>query len=138
MTQVFVDTSALIALGNTRDAFHHAACQMNTELQRQPCHVVTTIAVLFEFANAFSAPQSRRTAIALIEAIRESERWTCVRLDDEIFQKAFERFKLVQDKAWGLVDCLSIIVAEDAHIMEIFTTDHHFEQAGFRILLPPQ
>lgn len=59
-------------------------------------------------------------------------------LDDTLFQKTFDRFKHVQDKEWGLVDCLSMIVAEEAGIVEIFTTDHHFEQAGFTILLPPQ
>ena len=41
----------------------------------------------------------------------------------------------MKDKEWGLVDCTSIIVARDMGITEIFTTDHHFEQAGFTILL---
>ena len=138
MKQVFVDTSALIALGNTRDAFHRAACQVNNELRQQHCYFVTTAAVLLEFANAFSSLRLRQTAITLIEAMRTSERWTCVNLDEELFQKAFDRFKIVRDKEWGLVDCLSIIVAEESGIREIFSTDHHFEQAGFTILLRPQ
>jgi predicted nucleic acid-binding protein len=136
MKQVFVDTSALIALGNKRDAFHQAAYRVNAELQRQRCSFVTTGAVVFEFGNAFSPLRLRQTAITLIRALRESERWTCMPLDDRLFQKAFERFQHVRDKEWGLVDCLSMIVAEEASITEIFTTDHHFEQAGFRILLP--
>lgn len=41
----------------------------------------------------------------------------------------------MSDKDWGLVDCTSIIVAKNLGISEIFTTDHHFEQAGFQILL---
>lgn len=138
MKQVFVDTSALIALGNTRDAVHSVARQVNHELQRQHVHFVTTVAVVLEFANAFSSVRLRRTAITLIEALRASERWTCVELDDVLFQHAFDRYKQVQDKEWGLVDCLSMVVAQDAGILEIFTTDHHFEQAGFTILLPPQ
>ena len=39
------------------------------------------------------------------------------------------------DKTWGLVDCASFIVMADAGIQEAFTSDHHFEQAGFRRLL---
>lgn len=35
------------------------------------------------------------------------------------------------DKEWGLVDCTSIVLAKEMGIHEIFTTDHHFEQAGF-------
>lgn len=138
MKQVFVDTSALIALGNARDAFHIAARQVNHELQRRNAHFITTVVVVFEFANAFSPVRLRRTAISLIEALRASERWTCVELDEGLFQKAFDRYKQVQDKEWGLVDCLSMVVAQEAGVLEVFTTDHHFEQAGFTILLPPQ
>ena len=36
-----------------------------------------------------------------------------------------------------MVDCTSIVVAKKMKIIEIFTTDHHFEQAGFTILLKP-
>lgn len=138
MKHVFVDTSALIALGNARDAFHGAARQVNQELQRQNTHFVTTVAVVLEFANAFSPVRLRHTAITLIEALQQSERWTCVALDEVVFQKAFDRYKQVHDKEWGLVDCFSMIVAQEAGIREIFTTDHHFEQAGFTILLPSQ
>lgn len=138
MKQVFVDTSALIALGNARDGFHAAARQVNHELQRQNIHFVTTMAVILEFANAFSSVQLRRTAITLIEALQASERWTCMALEEGLLQKAFNRYKQVHDKSWGLVDCLSMIVAQDSGIIEIFTTDHHFEQAGFTILLAHQ
>ncbi len=138
MNKIFVDTSALIALGNKRDAFHQAACRVNYELQRRKCHLVTTMGVMLEFGNAFSYLQLRPTAIKLIEAIRESEQWTCMTLDEKSFHRAFERFKRVRDKEWGLVDCLSMIAAKKCGIVEIFTTDHHFEQAGFTILLPHQ
>ncbi len=43
----------------------------------------------------------------------------------------------MEDKGWGLVDCTSIVLAKEMGINEIFTTDHHFEQAGFTILLKP-
>ncbi len=49
--------------------------------------------------------------------------------------KGLELFKRMLDKEWGLVDCTSIAIANDLGITEIFTTDHHFEQAGFNILL---
>ncbi|QTA83517.1 PIN domain-containing protein [Desulfonema limicola] len=49
--------------------------------------------------------------------------------------KGFDLYKRMNDKDWGLVDCTSIIVSHNMEISEIFTTDHHFEQAGFSILL---
>ncbi len=39
------------------------------------------------------------------------------------------------DKEWGFVDCTSILVAKDMGIKDVFSADHHFEQAGFNILL---
>jgi len=40
------------------------------------------------------------------------------------------------DKTWGLVDCASFVVMEGEGITDAFTTDRHFEQAGFNCLLP--
>jgi predicted nucleic acid-binding protein len=40
-----------------------------------------------------------------------------------------------QDKDWSLVDCASFIIMQRRGITETLTTDHHFEQAGFRLLL---
>jgi len=35
------------------------------------------------------------------------------------------------DKEWSLVDCSSMVVMARRGIAEAFTSDHHFEQAGF-------
>jgi predicted nucleic acid-binding protein len=40
-----------------------------------------------------------------------------------------------RDKSWGLVDCSGILVARKLGITTVFTADHHFTQAGFKILL---
>ena len=137
MKPVFVDTSALIALGNKRDNFHSSAIRVRAELQEKKAEFVTTSAVLLEFGNAFSRISLKPTAISLIEAIKNSRKWTCITLDDKCFNQGFSLYKQVQDKEWGMVDCTSIIVAKQMKITEIFTTDHHFEQAGFTILLKP-
>jgi predicted nucleic acid-binding protein len=39
------------------------------------------------------------------------------------------------DKWWSLTDCISFIVMQQEGLTEALTTDHHFEQAGFKILL---
>jgi len=39
------------------------------------------------------------------------------------------------DKEWGLTDCISFVVMQEQGISEAFTSDHHFTQAGFTILL---
>lgn len=70
-----------------------------------------------------------------MEAIRLSKKWTVIAIDEKIMNQSFNLYKKMSDKDWGLVDCTSILVAKNLGISEIFTTDHHFEQAGFQILL---
>lgn len=135
MKPIFVDTSALIAIGNTRDSFHSQAVRIRNELKQFGRNFVTTNAILLEFGNAFSQVNLRPTAVKLIEAIRSSSKWKCVSTDDTLVERGFQKFKKINDKEWGLVDCISMIVSKDNEINEIFTTDHHFEQAGFKILL---
>jgi len=53
----------------------------------------------------------------------------------ELMDEGFRLYKKMKDKSWGLVDCISIITAKKFGCTDIFTADHHFEQAGFRILL---
>ena len=137
MKSIFVDTSALIALGNKRDTFHLSAVKIRDELKQQQIHFVTTSAILLEFGNAFSPISLKSTAITIIEAIKISKKWTYITIDELIFNQAFALYKQVQDKEWGLVDCTSIIIARQMKISQIFSTDHHFEQAGFSILLTP-
>jgi hypothetical protein len=49
---------------------------------------------------------------------------------------ALDYFARYADKSWGLVDCASFVVMQQRGITEAFTSDRHFEQAGFACLLP--
>jgi predicted nucleic acid-binding protein len=54
----------------------------------------------------------------------------------ELLHRSLEFFSRHHDQSWGLVDCASFIVMQERGITEAFTSDRHFEQAGFRCLLP--
>jgi predicted nucleic acid-binding protein len=53
----------------------------------------------------------------------------------ELFESALELYRNRVDKDWSLTDCSSILLMQGLEITEALTTDHHFEQAGFTILL---
>lgn len=132
---IFVDTSALIAIGNKRDIFHNQAVKIKDDLRLSNRNFVITSAIILEFGNAFCPVNLKSSAIKIIESVMQSKKWKNVSIDEKIINRAFELYKQMKDKDWGLVDCTSMVVAKDMGITEVFTTDHHFEQAGFTALL---
>lgn len=135
MKQIFVDTVALIALSNQRDDLHEQTREMQKQLALMPIRFVTTNLIISEFCNAFSSIKFRHIAIKLVDSILKSQRWHYVHIDEVIMQQSYVLYKEMVDKNWGLVDCSSIVIARQMQINEVFTADHHFEQAGFQILL---
>jgi len=124
-------------MGDKSDNFHHQALRIRDELKIFRADFVTSSAVVLELTSYFSQSLKRLTAIAMIEAISRSPKWECVMTDEMLMERGFERYKKMSDKNWSLADCIGMIVAQDHGITDIFTTDHHFEQAGFTILLQP-
>jgi len=58
-----------------------------------------------------------------------------VLLTEELYQQALALFRGRLDKEWGLIDCVSFVVMQERGLTDALTTDEHFEQAGFRVLL---
>lgn len=135
MQRIFVDTAALVALGNKRDNWHEQAVLISRQLTLIGCQFVTTEAVLLEVGNTFSQARFKSVALRLIDTARRSPRWQCFPVDLALLNDGLALFQSMSDKDWSLTDCLSIVVARQQSIDQIFTTDHHFTQAGLKILL---
>lgn len=135
MRQIFVDTAALVALGNKQDDWHDQAVAVSRQLTLAGCRFVTTDAVLLEVGNTFSRAPFKTVALRLIETARRSPRWQCLPVDGPLLDRGLGLFHQRSDKDWSLTDCISILVATDLGIGQAFTTDHHFAQAGLEILL---
>lgn len=135
MNTVFVDTAALIALGNKRDMLHRQAHAVRLELIENGSRFVTTNLVLAELCNTFSPPHLRAKAVRQVEDIARSPRWHLVEVDSSLWWESFALYRKMTDKSWGLVDCASMIVARELGITTIFTSDRHFIQAGFEVFL---
>ena len=129
---IFLDTSYILALINTKDAFHIIAGTLADEIINP---VVTTEAILTEIGNAFAKVQWRSLAIDTIKDLRDDLKIEIVPVSSDLFSKAFRLYETRIDKEWGLTDCISFIVMQERKLTEALTTDRHFEQAGFKALL---
>ena len=130
--RVFVDTLFIVALINQRDAYHAQASELAKLYDGQP--VITTDVVLLEIGNAL-ARNFKQQAIEVIDNLLSSDETRIVRLDPQLFDRAYSLYKQYQDKEWGLIDCISFVVMRDSGVNDALTFDQHFIQAGFQALM---
>jgi hypothetical protein len=132
---VFLDAAYAIALCSPADQFHALAAAPAQRLESSAMRLVTTSAVLLEIGNALAKEQHRRAAGQLLTSLCADPTVEIVPLSDQLFDQALRLFSARADKEWGLTDCLSFVIMKERGISDALTTDEHFRQAGFRILL---
>ena len=132
---IFLDTAYINALVNTRDQWHDAAAQWERKLATDRRRLVTTEFVLVEIADGLAAVRFRGQAIQVIATLQASPLVEIIPASSRLFTAALELYRSRGDKDWGLTDCASFVVMGEHGLSEALTTDDHFRQAGFRILL---
>ena len=132
MKTVFADTSYYVALLNPDDANHRAAVRWSRTLR---CRVIVTEYVLLELGSALSQRKDRRLFTGLVAQLRADTDTTIVPASPELFNRGLALFGRRTDKDWSLIDCISFVVMKEQGVADALAADHHFEQAGFRILL---
>lgn len=137
MRKVFVDTAAWLALVNKTDGLHSQAKEIRNELTQKKCSIVTSNLVLVETVNALSREAFRQTAIQFMQVLQNSKGIEIVEVDKGLFKQGWELFAARTDKDWSLTDCISFVIMKRQKIKNAFTSDHHFVQAGFEVLITP-
>lgn len=135
MSEVFLDAAYAIALSSPKDQFHDRALHLANYLETTKTTIVTTRAVLLEIGNALSRLQHRQASVRLLIALETDPNVEIVPLSEDVYLRALQLYRERPDKEWGLVDCVSYVVMRERDIQEALTTDFHFGQAGFRVLL---
>ena len=138
MNQVFVDTAAWIALLNIDDVWHQAAHRVRSYLVDKNYLFLTTDFVLIEVADALCLPRYKKKTVNFLRNIYQLKSTIVIPLNQELFQLGLSLYEKRLDKDWGLTDCINFVVMEREGIVEEFTSDKHFEQAGFVRLLTPK
>lgn len=132
---IFLDTAYVNALVNTRDQWHDAAVQWQRKLSAEKRRLVTTEFVLVEIADGLAAVRFRVQAVQVITTPQASPLVEIIPASSRLFTAALALYRSRGDKDWGLTDCASFVVMSERRLSEALTTDDHFRQAGFRVLL---
>lgn len=132
---LFVDTSYVIARFNERDELHISANSLSATVAA--CRELwTTDAVFLEIAASFSRPEHRAIAVGLWDQFHGGNpRYHSVEASGAYLSEAMDMFRARTDKSWSLTDCLSFVVMDREGLTHALSADHHFEQAGFGLLL---
>jgi predicted nucleic acid-binding protein len=122
----------LLALFNPRDAAHARAVEASRAIQG---NLLTTDWILTETADALCGELNRVRCVAFLEDLRNSLLVEIEPASRKLFAAGWKLYRDRPDKDWSLTDCISFVVMHERGVSEALTADHHFEQAGFKILL---
>ncbi|HET6882914.1 MAG TPA: PIN domain-containing protein [Pirellulales bacterium] len=132
MTALFADTSFFIAFLNADD---QAYTDAYTYMTRGDIQMLTSEWVLLELGNYLSRRAGRERFGPLVDDLETDQRFRIVTANRDDFQDGLGLYHQRQDKHWSMTDCISFSLMEREGITDALTSDHHFEQAGFRVLL---
>lgn len=135
MKTVFADSCYWIALLHPRDQLHEKAKQVSKGLG--PFRIVTSEMVLVELLNGLGkfGDDMRDIASQTVKSLESDPNVEIIPQTSLQFRSAVERYASRLDKEWGMTDCASFLLMEERNMSEALTADHHFEQAGFTILM---
>ena len=135
MTDVFADAAYWIAVLRSGDQWHRSALAAREQLG--DVSLVTTEEVLTEVLTGLSnyGSELRNQAVGMVRDILASPEVRVIQQTHETFLEGVSRYDERSDKTYSLQDCISMNLMDAEGITEVLTSDHHFEQEGFTILM---
>jgi uncharacterized protein len=132
LNALFADTSFFLAFLHEEDVDHDAA---HDYMANQESEIVTTDWILVELGNYLSRRANRTHLYPFVVDLSVDSRFVIHRADRDDFDLGLWLYHRRPDKQWSMTDCISFNLMQREGMTDALTADHHFEQAGFRILL---
>lgn len=129
---MFLDTSGLLSLYDSRDAFHETAMREFRRADQFLTHNYV-LAELVALANARNLP--RQDTLRRVRNLLDNPLIELLWIDETLHRAGLDLLTRRADKAYSLCDAISFLQMRESNVTEALTTDHHFEQEGFVRLL---
>ncbi|MCH7471458.1 PIN domain-containing protein [bacterium] len=135
MRFIFADTSYWIAILSPRDQLKAKAEEISQGLGEH--RMVTSEMVLTEILDHLcdKGQHLREATVNIVQRIMSNPNIDVVPQASVRFHEALHHYRGRPDKKWSLTDCSSFLIMQERGIEEALTSDHDFEQAGYRALL---
>ena len=128
--RIYLDTSALIALGDLRDMNHNPAVEYFTKSLDSGMIFVLGRHILIEYIDGLTKRVSKEKAIKALENISKSSLLFVENITEADWEMALKHFRRYTDKI-DLTDSLSFALMERENIKKVFTFDKDFATHGF-------
>jgi uncharacterized protein len=132
MTEVFLDTSALLPLLDSNDPDHEAVVTTIRKLLGDGIRFLTTSYITVEAGALVRRRLGRDAFVKLGEVIHDNVEviWP----DESLHREAWSQAAGEPRSGPGLVDWTSFLVMKKYQISTALTLDAHFKKQGFKVL----
>lgn len=134
MTNIFIDTSAFIALYLKGDEFHERAVSFLEKTDKNNIFLTSNY-ILDEVYTFLRASKGKETAVFFAEFLAQNSQIVILKriiLEDE--KKAFDLFKKLDLPHLSFTDCTSFALMKRLEAKKAFSFDEHFAKAGFEMI----
>ncbi|MHB1951399.1 MAG: type II toxin-antitoxin system VapC family toxin, partial [Acidiferrobacteraceae bacterium] len=98
--------------------------------------VVTTDYIVDETLTLTKARIDAPSSLSLLDRMERSESIDLEMLTGARFAASKQYFRKHSDHGYSFADCTSFVLMDELDIRAALTTDRHFKEAGFAVLLP--
>jgi predicted nucleic acid-binding protein len=126
---LFVDTSVFFAAFSKNDALHaDAVSLLEWALQGEGGTIYTSDYVFDETVTLVRVrTHNSEMALKIGQMVKDSSRVIMLRVDEDIFEKAWDVFREYCCRGLSFTDCTSVALVREHRIGRVLSFDAHFE-----------
>jgi uncharacterized protein len=131
VTEVFIDTSAFVALVDRDDRNHARAKRYVKSLQKKARSLVTSTYVMDEAITLIRVRIDHATAVGFGERMQRTRWCRVIDIDESLRNAAWDLFVRYEDQLFSFTDCTSFALMRSMSVSDAFSFDADFAAAGF-------
>jgi uncharacterized protein len=131
LEDIFVDSSAWIALADRGDSHHKSAADACPSILKNYKALVTSNLIIAETYIVLLKELGHKAALEFLERIKASPRILKISSNEDVETEAEKILSKYLDQDFSYTDAVSFVIMKRQGIKKAFSFDKHFKIAGF-------